>query len=199
MGKSKKQKESEELHRIWLEARGLAVGDAASSSKEPAMNDDDGDGDDEIPMTIVSKAGTLLIYAQNDVDFEDVPTSVLKPTRAKRSESIDADRFVKWFLERECKKNDAVVEKLERSQIIHARNHFSVGKAAERFGQMSGESEGQLLTALDTEGSTPGSSFPAMLQLSAKIENYEYNVVFQLHSDMAKNLPQSSPPPSHFP
>ena len=58
MGKSRKQKESEKLHRIWLNSRGLNIGDAASTSKEPA---DDDDVDGEIPMTVVTRKGTLVI------------------------------------------------------------------------------------------------------------------------------------------
>ena len=91
-----KHKESEnlQLQRLLIQHR---YGDGSSP---PSCFRDDGYGkdDDEIPSSVATEKGTLILYVENDIDFEPKSTSVLGPAKAKPSESSNEERFFHWFI-----------------------------------------------------------------------------------------------------
>ena len=85
-------------------------------------------------------------------------------------------------------KNGAVVTRVNRSDVLHARAHFGVRKTAQNFHIMAEKAGDYFVIALDTEGiDPPKSDIPAMLQLSASVRSESHTAVFQLRSDKPVN------------
>ena len=154
-------------------------------SPSHSMDDEDERESERLPTSVGTQNGTLIVYVESDIDFEDLSTSVLEPPRGKRSEGADEERVMRWLMKREKDINNAIIEKLPRSKVFHARDHAGVEKAVAHFMQMSEEAGQYLLLALDLEGIEKGFDRPAMLQLSGCVGEKEYCAVFQTRSEMA--------------
>ena len=57
-----------------------------------------------LPSSTSSTEGTLMVYVENDIEFEEQDTSVLEPPRGYRTEDSDEDRVMQWFMKEERKK-----------------------------------------------------------------------------------------------
>lgn len=161
--------------------------DFGAPSNFPASHSED-DGEDReggrLPSSVGTDRGTLIVYVENDVDFKEEDTSVLAPSRGKRSKGADEERIMRWLLKREKEAKNATIEKLPRSKLFHARDHAGVEKAVGHFNQMSLETEKYLVLALDLEGTEKEFARPAMLQLSGCVGENEYCAVFQTRSEI---------------
>ena len=151
----------------------------------PSRSDDDEVGEKRLPASVGTQKGTLIVYVETDIEFEEQDTSVLEPPRGFRSEGADDERISRWLLRREREKTNASIERLPRSKLFHARDHAGVDKAVAYFRQMSEESGQHLVLALDLEGTDKGVVRPALLQISGCVNGKEYCAVFQTRSDMA--------------
>ena len=187
---SKKQKEKVELIRLRNERDFRNSNDPAPSySKDDTSDDDDDDDEDKYPSIVNLDDGKMILYVDCDVDFVEAKTSVLAPVKRKRSKGADEERFYRWFQDRECRINKAVIEKVSRSEIVHVRFHAAVDKAYKHFADLAAKASGNLIIAADAEGIDPNVPLPAMIQLAARVKHQEYCAVFQLRSDLANSLP----------
>ena len=97
------------------------------------------------PASIVTKrTGTMILYVENNINFEEVDVSVLSPPQGSRSENTDEYRFFDWYLERERKERNAIVEGVKRSELFHARNHYGANKVVDHIISMANQSEKRL-------------------------------------------------------
>ena len=158
-------------------------------SSPPSRFRDDGYGkdDDEIPSSVATEKETLILYVENDIDFEPKSTSVLGPAKAKPSESSDEERFFCWFIFQQEKRDGTTIKHLLRDKLSHVRDHAGVRKAADLLKQMSKDARKYFVVALDTEGIELKLTLPSMLQLSARVGEKEFNAVFQIRSEMVSH------------
>ena len=191
MPKSRRQKDNDEFNRVFF---------GGESSSISAERDRSGREKAIYKTAFTTPGGTMLLYPQTDVDFEDLDTSVLPPHNARngrRDDVKDLDRFFEWAQTREMKKYGGRMETISRKEVHHIRYHDGVGIAVNKLLSFAEKSGDCFIISLDTEGGDQGKDdrFPSTLQLSGKFDEEEYNVVFQLKSELVKSPSQ----PPHYP
>ena len=98
-----------------------------------------------------NREGALVIPLDPDIFIEDLPTSVLRPSRGRRTKSSDEARVIEYLQSRELRAPGGELDEIDTNTVLHARSHADVNRAVDKFLEMA-NSVDILDIGLDLEG-----------------------------------------------
>ena len=120
----------------------------------------------------------------DDLVINEWSTADLPPARGRRDKNKDAERILDCLERKELRRPNATLDKMSPNDYEHIRTHVGVEIAFKEFSRLS-KLVPILVISLDieeTEDRATKEKHPTLLQLSARVGNDKYTVVFQLWS-----------------